>query len=61
MRSSAGRFGRPARAMADQAGVGIELVELDVADDESVRAGFAVILAETDGRVDVLVDRKSVV
>ncbi|MEY4371874.1 MAG: hypothetical protein RL219_643, partial [Actinomycetota bacterium] len=32
-------------AMAADAGVSIELVELDVADDDSVRDGFAKILA----------------
>ncbi len=48
------------QAMASDAGVEVNLVELDVADDESVRAGFAVILAETDGRVDVLVNNAGV-
>ena len=37
------------QAMADEAGVTVELVELDVADDESVRSGFAEIL-ELTGR-----------
>ncbi|MGZ4674132.1 MAG: SDR family NAD(P)-dependent oxidoreductase [Ilumatobacteraceae bacterium] len=48
------------RAMAADGGVEINLVELDVADDESVRAGFARILDETDGRVDVLVNNAGV-
>ena len=47
-------------AMATDGGVEINLVELDVADDESVRAGFARILDETDGRVDVLVNNAGV-
>ncbi len=48
------------QAMADDAGVTVHLVELDVADDESVRAGFAEILAATDGVVDVLVNNAGV-
>jgi NAD(P)-dependent dehydrogenase (short-subunit alcohol dehydrogenase family) len=48
------------QAMAGDAGVEITLVELDVADDESVRAGFARILDETEGRVDVLVNNAGV-
>jgi NAD(P)-dependent dehydrogenase (short-subunit alcohol dehydrogenase family) len=48
------------QAMAADAGVEINLVELDVADDESVRAGFARILDETGGRVDVLVNNAGV-
>jgi NAD(P)-dependent dehydrogenase (short-subunit alcohol dehydrogenase family) len=48
------------RGMAADAGVEINLVELDVADDESVRAGFASILDTTDGRVDVLVNNAGV-
>jgi NAD(P)-dependent dehydrogenase (short-subunit alcohol dehydrogenase family) len=47
-------------AMATDAGVEINLVELDVADDESVRNGFARILEATDGRVDVLVNNAGV-
>ena len=47
-------------AMAADAGVEINLVELDVADDESVRAGFARILDETGGRVDVLVNNAGI-
>lgn len=48
------------QAMAADAGVEINLVELDVAEDESVRAGFARILDETEGRVDVLVNNAGV-
>ena len=48
------------QAMAAAAGVTVKLVELDVADDESVRAGFAEILAETGGVVDVLVNNAGV-
>jgi NAD(P)-dependent dehydrogenase (short-subunit alcohol dehydrogenase family) len=47
-------------AMAAAAGVEVNLVELDVADDESVRAGFARLLAETGGVVDVLVNNAGV-
>jgi len=45
--------------LAEQAGVDIQLVELDVAEDESVRAGFEKILGEA-GRVDVLVNNAGV-
>jgi NAD(P)-dependent dehydrogenase (short-subunit alcohol dehydrogenase family) len=45
--------------MAAAAGVEIELVELDVADDDSVARGFAQILDES-GRVDVLVNNAGV-
>ncbi len=45
--------------MAAAADVSVELFELDVADDESVRAGFAEILAAT-GRVDHLVNNAGV-
>ena len=48
------------QAMSAEAGVEINLVELDVADDESVRHGFAEILAATDGVVDVLVNNAGV-
>jgi NAD(P)-dependent dehydrogenase (short-subunit alcohol dehydrogenase family) len=48
------------QAMAETAGVEVQLVELDVADDESVRNGFAEILAATDGVVDVLVNNAGV-
>lgn len=48
------------QAMSAEVGVEVNLVELDVADDESVRAGFARILGETDGRVDVLVNNAGV-
>jgi NAD(P)-dependent dehydrogenase (short-subunit alcohol dehydrogenase family) len=47
-------------AMATDAGVEINLVELDVADDDSVHAGFARILDETSGRVDVLVNNAGI-
>jgi len=46
-------------SMADDRGVTVELVELDVADDESVRAGLARVLAEA-GRVDVLVNNAGI-
>lgn len=46
-------------AKAEEAGVTIELVELDIADDESVRAGFEEIFALT-GRVDTLVNNAGV-
>ena len=45
--------------MAEAAGVSVELVELDVADDESVRRGFEQILGEA-GRVDLLVNNAGV-
>ena len=46
--------------MAERAGVEVKLVELDVASDKSVAAGFAQVLAETDGVVDVLVNNAGV-
>ena len=46
-------------AMATQRGATVSLVELDVADDESVRHGFAEIL-ERAGHVDVLVNNAGV-
>jgi NAD(P)-dependent dehydrogenase (short-subunit alcohol dehydrogenase family) len=46
--------------MTDAAGVDIHLVELDVAEDESVARGFEQILGETGGRVDVLVNNAGV-
>ncbi len=46
-------------AMAEQAGVEINLAELDVADDESVRRGFAEIF-ERAGRVDNLVNNAGI-
>ncbi len=46
-------------AMAERAGVTVELAELDVADDDSVRDGFAEILDRT-GRVDHLVNNAGV-
>jgi len=48
------------QAMADDAGVSLRLVELDIADDESVRAGFGEILESTGGVVDVLVNNAGV-
>jgi NAD(P)-dependent dehydrogenase (short-subunit alcohol dehydrogenase family) len=45
--------------MSAEAGVEIELFELDVADDDSVRDGFAELLAAT-GRVDHLVNNAGV-
>lgn len=47
------------RAMSDDAGVRVELFELDVADDASVRDGFGRILDAT-GRVDHLVNNAGV-
>lgn len=47
-------------AMSADAGVEVNLVELDVASDESVRDGFARILRETGGVVDVLVNNAGV-
>lgn len=46
-------------AMAGEAGVTVNLVELDVADDASVKTGFAEIF-ERAGRVDVLVNNAGV-
>jgi NAD(P)-dependent dehydrogenase (short-subunit alcohol dehydrogenase family) len=46
-------------AMAADRGVDVDLVELDVADDESVRRGFEEILERT-GAVDVLVNSAGV-
>lgn len=46
-------------AMSEAAGVTVELAELDVADDDSVRDGFAEILGAT-GRVDTLVNSAGV-
>jgi NAD(P)-dependent dehydrogenase (short-subunit alcohol dehydrogenase family) len=48
------------QAMAADAGVEINLIELDVADDESVRAGFEQIHAATGGVVDVLVNNAGI-
>jgi NAD(P)-dependent dehydrogenase (short-subunit alcohol dehydrogenase family) len=55
----------PARAtklatISAERGVEVRLVQLDVADDESVRRGFDEILAATGGRVDVLVNNAGV-
>ncbi len=46
-------------AMAGEAGVDIEWVEMDIVDDESVRAGFNDIFGRTDN-VDVLVNNAGV-
>ncbi|HMK13331.1 MAG TPA: SDR family oxidoreductase, partial [Acidimicrobiales bacterium] len=53
--------GRAAKllAMAEERGVEVLLVELDVADDESVREGIGEVLAAA-GRVDVLVNNAGV-
>lgn len=48
------------QSLAEASGVQVQLVELDVADDESVRAGFARLLEATDGVVDVLVNNAGV-
>ena len=48
------------QSMAAAAGVEVNLVELDVASDESVRNGFAEIMAATGGVVDVLVNNAGV-
>ena len=46
-------------AMTEAAGVKVNLVSMDIADDESVRHGMAEILARA-GRVDVLVNNAGV-
>ena len=46
-------------AMAEDAGVAVELAELDVADDDSVKRGFADILTRA-GRVDLLVNNAGI-
>ena len=48
-----------ANSMANEAGVSLEWVELDVADDDSVKRGFEQIFALA-GRVDVLVNNAGV-
>ncbi len=48
------------RAMSQAAGVEVNLVELDIASDESVAAGFAQILEESSGVVDVLVNNAGI-
>jgi NAD(P)-dependent dehydrogenase (short-subunit alcohol dehydrogenase family) len=47
------------RAMAEAAGVEVQVVQMDVADDESVATGFAKIIGEA-GRIDVLVNNAGV-
>ena len=47
-------------AMSTERDVEVRLVELDVADDGSVRRGFDEILGHTEGRVDVLVNNAGV-
>lgn len=47
------------QALAEQAGVAVELATIDVADDDSVREGFAAILAR-EGRIDNLVNNAGV-
>lgn len=47
--------GRNATAAAELAALGITVIELDVADDASVNAGVAAVLAQA-GRIDVLVN-----
>jgi NAD(P)-dependent dehydrogenase (short-subunit alcohol dehydrogenase family) len=47
------------RAMAAEAGAEVKLVELDIADDDSVSKGMAEVL-EKAGRVDVLVNNAGV-
>jgi NAD(P)-dependent dehydrogenase (short-subunit alcohol dehydrogenase family) len=47
-------------AMSAERDVEVRLVELDVADDGSVRRGFDEILGHTQGRVDVLVNNAGV-
>jgi NAD(P)-dependent dehydrogenase (short-subunit alcohol dehydrogenase family) len=54
-RAKAGKL----NAAAEAAGVTVDLVEIDIADDESVHAGFAEIL-ERAGRVDHLVNNAGV-
>ena len=48
-----------AMSMAEEAGVAIEWIEMDIADDASVDAGFAAIFAVVD-HVDVLVNNAGV-
>ena len=47
-------------AMAAEQGVSVRLVEADIASDDSVREGFAEILARSGGRIDVLVNNAGV-
>ncbi|MBI4883415.1 MAG: SDR family oxidoreductase [Actinobacteria bacterium] len=46
--------------MAAGAGAEVNLIELDVASDESVAAGFADILNDTNGVIDVLVNNAGI-
>jgi NAD(P)-dependent dehydrogenase (short-subunit alcohol dehydrogenase family) len=46
-------------ALADTAHVGVEVVEMDVADDESVNSGVGEVLDQT-GRIDVLVNNAGI-
>lgn len=46
-------------AMAAEAGVTVDLVELDVAQDDSVQAGLAQVLDQA-GRIDVLVNNAGI-
>jgi NAD(P)-dependent dehydrogenase (short-subunit alcohol dehydrogenase family) len=54
--------GRAAKleAMAAERGAEVRLVELDVADDDSVRAGFEEIARQASGGVDLLVNNAGV-
>jgi NAD(P)-dependent dehydrogenase (short-subunit alcohol dehydrogenase family) len=52
----AGKLG----VMAERAGVEVQLIQLDVASDESVATGFARILDDSNGVVDVLVNNAGV-
>lgn len=51
--------GEELRAMAEREGLPLRLAALDVDSDESVRDGFAAILAEA-GRIDVLVNNAGI-
>jgi NAD(P)-dependent dehydrogenase (short-subunit alcohol dehydrogenase family) len=47
------------KAMAESAGVDVEVLTMDVADDDSVKAGIAAVL-DAAGRIDVLVNNAGV-
>lgn len=47
-------------ALADELGVAVTPVVLDVADDQQVSAGFDEILAKSDGVIDVLVNNAGI-